>query len=99
MVCVSPDAVERRSGEADHDRHHGQQREGRQEQQSERQDEQHEVRTAPAPYEGIRERVDESVHGEIDGPLDTVRGEEPRPVRAGTRHIESGRPPSEWGRS
>lgn len=65
----------------------------------ERQDEQHEVRTAPAPYEGIRERVDESVHGEIDGPLDTVRGEEPRPVRAGTRHIESGRQPSEWGRS
>ena len=65
----------------------------------ERQDEQHEDRTAPTPYEGIRERVDESVHGEIDGPLDTVRGEEPRPVRARTRHIESGRPPSEWGRS
>ncbi|WP_431860714.1 DUF4040 family protein [Micrococcus terreus] len=53
----------------------------------------------PTAYEGMRERVDESVHGEVDGPLDTVRGEEPRPIRAGTRHIESGRQPSEWGRS
>ena len=66
-------------------------------------------------FEGMRERVDESVLGEIDGPLDTVRGERPGEtaavgsgstarsrrgrIRPGTRHIESGHRPSEWGRS
>ncbi len=48
--------------------------------------------------EGTRERTDETVEGELAGPLDTVRGERPPRVGATTRFIASGRRPRELGR-
>ncbi|MFV0427828.1 MAG: DUF4040 family protein [Arachnia sp.] len=48
--------------------------------------------------ESTRERVDESLVGELPGPLDTVRGESDRPVRIGSRFLAEGRPPKEVGR-
>ncbi|MBW3086901.1 NAD(P)H-quinone oxidoreductase subunit 2, chloroplastic [Austwickia sp. TVS 96-490-7B] len=52
--------------------------------------------------EATRERVDESVEGELSGPLDTVRGEPAGagPMRVGVRttHLASGRRPKEVGR-
>ncbi len=61
--------------------------------------------------EASRERVDETVLGEIDGPRDNpidlmlVASDRPtpsqrpgQPVRPGTQHIASGEQPDEWGR-
>ncbi|MBK8434977.1 MAG: DUF4040 family protein [Austwickia sp.] len=48
--------------------------------------------------EGTRERVDEAVEGELDGPLDTLRGERPPRVGPRTSYIATGRRPRELGR-
>ncbi|MDO5533761.1 MAG: DUF4040 family protein [Propionibacteriaceae bacterium] len=50
--------------------------------------------------EGIRERADEAVEGELPGPLDTVRGEPAPAGRVGlrTRYLSEGTPPKELGR-
>ncbi|MFC7400722.1 DUF4040 family protein [Citricoccus sp. GCM10030269] len=62
--------------------------------------------TAAASSEGesTRERVDEAVVGEIEGPLesavDDVVGSDTstKRVQPGTRHISTGNRPNEWGR-
>ena len=48
--------------------------------------------------EGTRERADETVEGELAGPLETVRGERPARVGLRTRFIATGRRPQEPGR-
>lgn len=53
--------------------------------------------TAHPRGEGTRERTDETVEGELPGPLDTVRGERPR-VGLRTRALANNRPPREVGR-
>ncbi|WP_394213914.1 DUF4040 family protein [Brachybacterium vulturis] len=53
------------------------------------------------PGEGTRERTDETVEGELPGPLETTRGEPaPRRRRVGvaTAHLDSGIEPKEAGR-
>ena len=55
----------------------------------------------PDGEEETRERTDESIEGELPGPLETVRGERAprrRPVGAGTSHLSSGTQPKEAGR-
>ncbi|MDO4716623.1 MAG: DUF4040 family protein [Propionibacteriaceae bacterium] len=46
--------------------------------------------------EGTRERVDEAVEGEVEGPLDTVRGEKRVAIRS--KFIADGQAPREVGR-
>ena len=46
--------------------------------------------------EGTRERVDEAVEGEVEGPLDTVRGEKRVAIRS--KFIANGQAPQEVGR-
>ncbi len=62
--------------------------------------------------EGVRERVDETVMGEVDGPMDNpiddllaaadrradTDGRPAGPVKPTTQHISSGNRPDEWGR-
>lgn len=61
--------------------------------------------------EGARERVDEAVLGEVDGPMDNpidgllaadrmvaTDGRPAKPVKPTTQHISSGSQPDEWGR-
>ncbi|WP_102159735.1 DUF4040 family protein [Zhihengliuella halotolerans] len=48
--------------------------------------------------EQLRERTDETVEGELPGPLNTVRGERPERIAARTQFISSGEPPREGGR-
>lgn len=48
--------------------------------------------------ESTRERTDEAVEGELDGPLDTVRGERPKRVAVRTTFLSDGEPPRELGR-
>ncbi|GHD04898.1 DUF4040 family protein [Zhihengliuella salsuginis] len=48
--------------------------------------------------EQLRERTDETVEGELTGPLETVRGERPSRIAARTQFISSGEPPREGGR-
>ena len=55
----------------------------------------------PDGEEETRERTDESIEGELPGPLESVRGERAprrRPVGAGTSHLSSGTQPKEAGR-
>lgn len=45
--------------------------------------------------EGTRARVDESAEGELDGPLNTVRGERPGRVAVGSTFLQDDQPPRE----
>ena len=54
--------------------------------------------TSSDAREGSRERADETVEGELEGPLDTVRGERPSRVAIRTTFLADGEPPREVGR-
>lgn len=54
--------------------------------------------TSDPTGEGTRERTDETIEGELAGPLDTVRGESARRVATSTTFLSDGQPPRELGR-